>query len=153
MSQIALWTAVGTAKGKAMRAASVGAKTSIEPTPRPYAHHQAYCLFFSNGSCGEGIDPCPVRAIIEAGQDKEKFRQHLARSREYVKEACKFAGYGCGLFQVGVPCETGFPVKAAREALERGELPSPPPPWLDDTRFLTLLCERLQPFQTLIPLF
>jgi hypothetical protein len=27
------------------------------------------------------------------------------------------------LCQVGVPCEAGIPVKAAREALERGELP------------------------------
>jgi len=117
-----------TAKGKAMRTGSVVAKTSIEPTPRPYAHHRAYCLFFSDGSCGECIDRCPVRAITEAGHDKEKCRQHLARSREYVREIYKFAGYGCGLCQVGVPCETGIPVKAAREALERGELPSPPPP-------------------------
>jgi hypothetical protein len=39
-----------------------------------------------------------------------------------------FTGYGCGLCQVGVPCEAGIPVKAAREALERGELPPPPPP-------------------------
>jgi epoxyqueuosine reductase len=37
-------------------------------------------------------------------------------------------GYGCGLCQVGVPCEAGIPVKAAREAFERGELPPPPPP-------------------------
>jgi len=117
-----------TAKGKAMRVGSVVAKALIEPTPRPYAHHRAYCLFFSDGSCGECIDRCPVRAITEDGHDKEKCRQHLARSREYVKETYKFAGYGCGLCQVGVPCETGIPVKAAREALERGELPSPPPP-------------------------
>ncbi len=117
-----------TAKGKAMRAGSVVAKILIEPTTRPYAHHRAYCLFFSDGSCGECIDRCPVHAITEAGHDKEKCRQHLARSREYVKETYKFAGYGCGLCQVGVPCETGIPVKAAREALERGELPSPPPP-------------------------
>jgi len=52
----------------------------------------------------------------------------LARSREYVKKTYKFEGYGCGLCQVGVPCEAGIPVKAAREALERGELPPPPPP-------------------------
>jgi len=117
-----------TAKGKAMRAGSVVAKTLIEPTPRPYTHHRAYCLFFSDGSCGKCIDRCPVHAISAAGHDKEKCRQHLARSREYVKETYKFAGYGCGLCQVDVPCETGIPVKAARNALERGELPSPPPP-------------------------
>ena len=117
-----------TAKGKAMRVGSVVAKLSIEPTPRPYSNHRAYCLFFDNGTCGKCIDRCPVRAITEAGHDKEKCRQHLARSREYVKKTYKFEGYGCGLCQVGVPCEAGIPVKAAREALERGELPPPPPP-------------------------
>jgi len=117
-----------TAKGKAMRAGSVVAKISIEPIPRPYAHHRAYCLFFSDGSCGKCIDRCPVRAITEDGHDKEKCRKHLVRSREHVKKTYKFVGYGCGLCQVGVPCETGIPVKAAREALERGEVPPPPPP-------------------------
>jgi epoxyqueuosine reductase len=117
-----------TAKGKAMRAGSVVAKLSIKPTPRPYADHRAYCLFFAERTCGKCIDRCPVRAITEAGHDKEKCRLHLARSREYVEKTYKFVGYGCGLCQVGVPCETGIPVKAVRDALERGELPSPPPP-------------------------
>ena len=117
-----------TAKGKAMRVGSVVAKISIEPTVRPYADHRAYCLFFANGTCGKCIDRCPVRAIAETGHDKEKCRQHLARSREHVKKTYKFEGYGCGLCQVGVPCEAGIPVKAAREVLERGELPPPPPP-------------------------
>ena len=117
-----------TARGKAMRAGSVVARISIQSTPRPYANHQAYCLYFADGTCGKCIDRCPVRAITEAGHDKEKCRQHLVRSREYVKKTYKFQGYGCGLCQVGVPCEAGIPVKAAREALERGELPPPPPP-------------------------
>jgi epoxyqueuosine reductase QueG len=117
-----------TARGKAMRVGSVVARLSIEPTPRPYADHQAYCLFYANGTCGKCIDRCPVRAITEDGHDKEKCRQHLVRSREYVKKTYKFMGYGCGLCQVGVPCEAGIPVKSAREALERGELPPPPPP-------------------------
>ena len=117
-----------TARGKAMRVGSVVARLSIEPTPRPYSDHRAYCLFFADGTCGECIDRCPVRAITETGHDKEICRKHLARSREHVKKNYKFEGYGCGLCQVGVPCEAGIPVKAAREALERGELPPPLPP-------------------------
>lgn len=117
-----------TAKGKAMRAGSVVVKMDLEPTPRPYADHRAYCLFFAEGTCGKCIDRCPARAITEAGHDKEKCRQHLVRSREYVAKTYGFTGYGCGLCQVGVPCEAGIPVQAAREALERGELPPPPPP-------------------------
>jgi hypothetical protein len=69
-----------------------------------------------------------VRAITEAGHNKEKCREHLARSREYVRKTYRFEGYGCGLCQVGVPCEAEIPVKAAREALARGDvMPSPPP--------------------------
>jgi epoxyqueuosine reductase len=117
-----------TQKGKAMRAGSIIARISIEPTPRPYADHRAYCLFFANGTCGKCIDRCPVRAITEAGHDKEKCRLHLVRTREYVQEKYKFRGYGCGLCQVGVPCEAMIPVKSVREAVERGELPEPPPP-------------------------
>jgi epoxyqueuosine reductase len=117
-----------TAKGKAMRVGSVVAKLSLDPTPRPYRDHRAYCLFFANRTCGKCIDRCPARAITEAGHDKEKCRLHLARSREHVQKTYGFEGYGCGLCQVGVPCEAGIPVKAAREALERGELPPPPPP-------------------------
>jgi epoxyqueuosine reductase len=117
-----------TARGKAMRVGSIVARIAVEPTPRPYGDHRAYCLFFTDGSCGKCIDRCPARAITENGHDKEKCRQHLVRSSEYVEERYRFKGYGCGLCQVGVPCEAGIPVKAAREALERGELPPPPPP-------------------------
>jgi epoxyqueuosine reductase QueG len=117
-----------TAKGKAMRVGSVVAKVSINPTPRPYSDHRAYCLFFADGTCGKCIDRCPARAITKSGHDKEKCRRHLVRSRAYVKKTYRFEGYGCGLCQVGVPCEAGIPVKAAREALEQGVLPPPPPP-------------------------
>ena len=117
-----------TARGKAVRLGSAVVKISLERTPRPYADHRAYCLYFAEGTCGKCIDRCPARAITTAGHDKEKCRLHLARSREYVKKSYQFEGYGCGLCQVGVPCESGIPVKAAREAFERGELPPPPPP-------------------------
>ena len=117
-----------TAEGKAMRVGSVVAKVSVPPTPRPYTDHQAYCLYFAENTCGECMKRCPVQAITPDGHDKEKCRQHLALSSAYVKKNYHFEGYGCGLCQVGVPCEAGIPVKAAREALERGELPPPPPP-------------------------
>ncbi len=117
-----------TARGKAMRAGSVVAKITLEPTPRLYVDHRGYCLYFAEGTCGKCIDRCPARAITLNGHDKEKCRQHLVCSREYIKKTYDFEGYGCGLCQVGVPCESGIPVKAARQALERGELPPPAPP-------------------------
>jgi len=117
-----------TARGKAMRTGSVVARLQIPPTPRPYTDPHAYCLFFAEGTCGKCIKRCPVQAISEAGHDKEKCRQHLDRTREHVEKTYRFKGYGCGLCQVGVPCEAGIPVKAAREALKRGKLPPPPLP-------------------------
>lgn len=117
-----------TQNGKAMRAGSVVVNLKLEPTPRPYANHQAYCLFHAKGTCGKCIDRCPARAITQKGHDKEKCRQYLVKSAEYVKKTYKFDGYGCGLCQVGVPCESMIPVKEARLALERGELPPPPRP-------------------------
>lgn len=117
-----------TARGKAMRVGSVVANISLEPDPRPYSNHRAYCLYYAEGTCKKCIDRCPAHAITENGHDKEKCRLHLAESRKYVKETYNFEGYGCGLCQVGVPCESMIPVKSAREALERGELPPPPPP-------------------------
>ena len=117
-----------TARGKAMRTGSVVAKISLAPTPRPYFDHHAYCLFYTDNTCGKCMKRCPVDAITRDGHNKEKCQQHLAESRKYVKKTYDFEGYGCGLCQVGVPCETLIPVKQAREALKRGELPPPPPP-------------------------
>jgi epoxyqueuosine reductase QueG len=99
-----------TPRGKAMRVGSVVARIRVPPTPRPYADHRAYCLFFANGTCGECIDRCPVGAISEAGHDKVKCRDHLRRTRTFVGEHYGFEGYGCGLCQTGVPCESGVPV-------------------------------------------
>ena len=101
-----------TAVGKAMRTGSVVAKLTVSPTPRPYTDHHAYCLFYANGTCGECIDRCPVGAISEAGHDKVKCRAHLDRTGRYVRETYGFDGYGCGLCQVGVPCESSIPPTA-----------------------------------------
>jgi hypothetical protein len=95
--------------GKAMRVGSVVAQLQIEPTPRPYADHHAYCLFYANGTCGECITRCPVGALSEAGHDKVKCSAHLGVTRAFVKDSFGFAGYGCGLCQTGVPCESGIP--------------------------------------------
>jgi epoxyqueuosine reductase QueG len=92
-----------------MRTGSVVAHIAIPPTPRPYADHRAYCLFFSHGSCGKCIPRCPAGAIDETGHDKLKCREHLRKTADYVKTNYEFDGYGCGLCQTAVPCESGIP--------------------------------------------
>lgn len=101
-----------TPRGKAMRTGSVVAAISISPTPRPYSHHRAYCLFFSQGICGKCITRCPVGALSEVGHDKIKCLAHLKPPTvDYVKSHYGFDGYGCGLCQTGVPCESKIPLK------------------------------------------
>jgi len=99
-----------TSKGKAMRCGSVVVNTKIPATKRPYDEHRAYCLFFSKATCGECIQRCPVGAVTPAGHDKVKCRSYLRTViRDYVTSHFGFDGYGCGLCQTGVPCESKIP--------------------------------------------
>ena len=97
--------------GKALRFGSVVAEIRITPNQRPYTHHREYCLFAAEGTCGKCIDRCPAGALSEDGHDKELCRLYLAETtRPYVESEYKFKGYGCGLCQTGVPCESGIPI-------------------------------------------
>lgn len=101
-----------TPAGKAMRVGSVVARVQIPPTPRPYEDHHAYCLFFTHGICGKCIARCPVGAVTEAGHDKRECSRHLSpTTSDFVKSNYGFDGYGCGLCQTGVPCESKIPSK------------------------------------------
>jgi epoxyqueuosine reductase QueG len=99
--------------GKAMRVGSVVVRARVPATPRPYEHHQEYCLHFSEGSCGECIPRCPAGAISEAGHDKLKCGAYVNATREYVRREFGFEGYGCGLCQTGVACESGIPPRSS----------------------------------------
>ncbi len=99
-----------TPKGKAMRCGSVVTDIEISATERPYRDHHAYCLFYSKGTCGKCVQRCPAGALSLAGHDKLKCRSYIfAKVREYVKTNFSFEGYGCGLCQTGVPCESKIP--------------------------------------------
>ncbi len=99
-----------TAKGKALRAGSVVARVKLPTTPRPYQDHHAYCLFHADGSCGVCIERCPVGALSESGHDKVKCGEYTLKvASQYAKEHYGFDGYGCGLCQTRVPCESGIP--------------------------------------------
>jgi len=98
--------------GKAIRCGSVIARIAITPTRRPYQDHHAYCLFYSKGICGKCIDRCPVGAITKKGHDKIKCQQYVDfETRTFINTQFGFDAYGCGLCQVGVPCESKIPVK------------------------------------------
>ena len=99
-----------TPKGKAHRVGSVVARVKLDPTPRPYTDHQAYCLFYAKNTCMECAKRCPVEAITKDGHDKTKCLGHVWDTcSKYIKEHFDFDGYGCGLCQTKVPCESGIP--------------------------------------------
>jgi epoxyqueuosine reductase len=101
-----------TSKGKAMRCGSVVVNIKIPATERPYHDHRGYCLFFSEGTCGECIQRCPAGALSSAGHDKLRCRSYLRTDiKKYVSSHFGFDGYGCGLCQTGVPCESKIPLK------------------------------------------
>ncbi len=99
-----------TAVGKAIRCGSVIARIQIPATTRPYRDHHAYCLFFSDGTCGACIDRCPVGAISKTGHDKEKCSKYTRSvTADYIKSLLGVESYACGLCQTGVPCESRIP--------------------------------------------
>jgi epoxyqueuosine reductase len=98
-----------TERGQAVRFGSVIVRAAIPPTPRLYADHFARCLFFARGTCGACVKRCPVGSVSKEGRDKEACARHLQVTKEHVRRKFGFDGYGCGLCQTGVPCESGIP--------------------------------------------
>ncbi len=100
-----------TAKGKAMRCGSVVARIAVPPSKRPYTDHHAYCLFYFDGSCGKCIERCPAGAITREGHDKEKCATYLHDVAAIsIRSRFGFDAMGCGLCQVGIPCEAEIPL-------------------------------------------
>ena len=96
--------------GKAIRIGSIVLRARIDPTPRPYARHDEYCLFKVKKTCGACVKRCPIDAISVHGHDKRLCGAYLDdETAPYVQEQYGFKGYGCGLCQTGVPCASGIP--------------------------------------------
>jgi hypothetical protein len=77
-----------TAVGKSMRVGSVVVRAVLPATPRPYASHREYCLFFNSGTCRKCIERCPASALSEKGHDKRMCKDYVhASPREYVSQA------------------------------------------------------------------
>jgi epoxyqueuosine reductase QueG len=100
-----------TRKGKAVRLGSVIVQADIAPTRRPYSDPFAYCLHYHGPEgCAACAERCPVGSANPEGRDKPSCAKHLdPGTREFVTREYGFNGYGCGLCQTGVPCESGIP--------------------------------------------
>lgn len=92
-----------TEKGMAGRLGSIITELPLLPDQRRYQGIYEYCSMC--GACGRN---CPVQAIsVEQGKNHILCAGFLAKTSEKYKPR-----FGCGKCQVGVPCESGNPVKA-----------------------------------------
>jgi epoxyqueuosine reductase QueG len=101
-----------TEKGKAIRISSLIIEAPLTPTIRPYSTHTEWCLFYKNGSCGACIARCPAKAITTQGHDKDICAAYEdVFAEKYWPEEVVRGDYilGCGLCQVGIPCQNKKP--------------------------------------------
>jgi hypothetical protein len=96
--------------GKAVRMGSIVIRGALPVSERPYTHHREFCLYFRDGSCRICVKRCPVGSVRAEGRDKSLCFRHLREScASYIGQKWNLDGYGCGLCQTGVPCESGIP--------------------------------------------
>jgi epoxyqueuosine reductase len=121
LGTFSLSDALITVRGSAHRLGSVVTDLRIQPTPRPYSDHRAYCLQFRGGACAVCATRCPVQAINADGHDKEKCMAYVygAAHRE-VGVPLGLAQTSCGLCQTKVPCEASIPPAPKKGAAPRG---------------------------------
>ncbi len=101
-----------TEKGKAVRISSLIIEAPLTPTERPYNSHNEWCLYYKNGSCGVCINRCPVNAITFEGHNKNDCDAYeTVFSQKYWPSDIERGDYkiGCGLCQVGIPCQNKKP--------------------------------------------
>lgn len=102
-----------TEKGKAVRFTSLIIEAPLEVTQREYSSPYEWCLYFQDGSCGLCVNRCPVQTISrENGHDKDAcldYEDYFAE--HYWPEGLDRKNYilGCGLCQVGIPCQDKRP--------------------------------------------
>jgi epoxyqueuosine reductase len=101
-----------TQEGQAIICGSVITRFAVPSTPRPYTDHHAYCLHYTDGTCGRCISRCPVKAVLNEGHNKTLCFLHcMVITKLYVLLRFGINDYGCGMCQTGVPCDRRNPVK------------------------------------------
>ncbi len=101
-----------TERGKAIRLSSLIIEAPLTPTVKPYSFHNQWCLYYKNGSCGACIKRCPVNSITFKGHDKDACEAYEdVFAEKYWPSDIARDDYilGCGLCQVGIPCQNRKP--------------------------------------------
>ncbi len=100
-----------TRKGIAHRCGSAVVGAEFVPSPRPYSDYREYCLHFRGVECDVCARRCPTQCIGPDGHDKLRCRKTLFEDQARWLEKPGYIGPypGCGLCQVGTPCESRIP--------------------------------------------
>lgn len=101
-----------TPAGKAIRVGSVIVRKQCTPTPRPYTHHNEWCLFHATGKCLACMRRCPAEAISETGHDKIRCKTYIRNvtAVHVEEEQLGIRVSSCGFCQTKTPCENRNPL-------------------------------------------
>ncbi len=99
-----------TAEGVSGRFGSVVTTLNIASTDRDYHTPFAYCLHYSDDSCGHCLNRCPVDALSKEGKDKNLCRNNLRREGSESRGMLGFPYAPCGKCYVDVPCQRERPI-------------------------------------------
>jgi epoxyqueuosine reductase QueG len=108
-----------TEKGVAHRLGSVVTTAVLPPTSADRPAPMAHCLFF-DGRCSACIGRCPAGAISPRGHDKARCSAFLESLKPVLAPRWGTPNPGCGLCQVGVPCEARIPPRRRSARARRG---------------------------------
>ncbi len=101
-----------TEKGKAVRMTSLIIEAPLTLSERLYSAPYEWCLYFKDGSCGVCMKRCPVNAITAEGHNKDACNAYEeVFAAKYWPVDIERGDYilGCGLCQVGTPCQNKKP--------------------------------------------
>ena len=97
------------------RFGSIVTTAPLPVTERPYDNPFAYCIL-----CGACQTRCPVNAIdirrgVIDGKNQAICAPFVNGTRRPPHGPNQRKRYGCGKCQVGVPCESGIPLRISKE--------------------------------------
>lgn len=103
-----------TPAGIAHRLGSIVTTARLEPTSQGRPDVWQHCLGFDGGHCDACVRRCPAGAISGTGHDKDRCNAYLETMKPALAAEWGTPIPGCGLCQVGVPCESRVPPRHKR---------------------------------------
>ena len=105
-----------TAKGSAGRLGSIITIAELIPSGRAYKDKNAYCPYFTDGSCDACVNRCPGHAVNKNGENQAVKCARYCKDEVVPSIAPVIYRGGCGKCMNAVPCESGIPQARNRQS-------------------------------------